>query len=154
MTFYASLQEANNWYLEQKSTIESANKIGMTRREAADYELKQSLSEIENVTAEIAKTITSERDKQLKLLQDEFDKQFGALDKNSTKYKEALDKLNKDKALVKDKAQQELTQNAQTGINAKDAATKNAIENKKWGLEKTLDDWRDLEKMADQFTSS
>ena len=154
MTFYASLQEANNWYLEQKSTIESANKIGMTRREAADYELQQSLREIENVTAKIAETIASERDKQLKLLQDEFDKQFGALDKNSKKYKEALDKLNKDKSLVKDKAQQELTQNAQTGINAKDAVTKNAIENKKWGLEKTLDDWRDLEKMADQFTSS
>ena len=70
MTLYASLQEANNWSLEQKSTIESANKIGMTRREAADYELQQSLREIENVTAKIAETIASERDKQLKLLQD------------------------------------------------------------------------------------
>ena len=131
MTFYASLQEANNWYLEQKSTIESANKIGMTRRETADYELQQSLREIENVTAAIAKTIVSERDQLLTRLQDEFDKQYGMLDKNSKKYREALDQLNKDKALVKDKAQQELTQNAQTGINAKDAVTKNAIENKK-----------------------
>lgn len=131
MTFYASLQEANNWYLEQKSTIESANKIGMTRREAADYELQQSLREIENVTAAIAKTIVSERDQLLTRLQDEFDKQYGMLDKNSKKYREALDKLNKDKALVKEKAQQELTQNAQTGINAKDAVNKNAIENKK-----------------------
>lgn len=154
MTLYASLQEANNWSLEQKSTIASAEKIGMTRREAADDELQRSLREIENVTAEIAKTIVSERDQLLTRLQDEFDKEYGTLDKNSKKYKEAFDKLSQDKTLVKDLAERELTQNAQTGINARNAVSKNSTENKKWGLEKTLSDWYDLEKMTDQFTSS
>lgn len=154
MTLYASLQEANNWSLEQKSTIASAEKIGMTRREAADDEFQRSLREIENVTAEIAKTIVSERDQLLTRLQDEFDKEYGTLDKNSKKYREAFDKLNQDKTLVKDLAERELTQNAQTGIDARNAVSKNSTENKKWGLEKTLSDWYDLEKMTDQFTSS
>ena len=76
------------------------------------------------------------------------------LDKNSKKYREALDQLDKDKTFVNEEAQKQFVVNAQTGIKARDAVNKNAIENKKWGLEKTLDDWRDLEKMADQFTSS